>query len=97
MLTVCGSATSWIITNLLTDKKGFHNRVTRRIHLAPFSLAECEQLFALNDMVMTRKQMIESYMILGGIPHYMCLYDSRLSLAQNINELCFKEHGQFCS
>lgn len=69
----------------------------RRIHLAPFSLAECEQLFALNDMVMTRKQMIESYMILGGIPHYMCLYDSRLSLAQNINELCFKEHGQLAN
>lgn len=69
----------------------------RRIHLAPFSLAECEQLFALNDKVMTRKQMIESYMILGGIPHYMCLYDSRLSLAQNINELCFKEHGQLAN
>ena len=86
VLIVCGSATSWIITNLLTDKKGFHNRVTRRIHLAPFTLAECEQLFALNDVVMTRKQMIESYMILGGIPHYLCLYDSRLSLAQNINE-----------
>lgn len=61
VLIVCGSAASWIITNLLTDKKGFHNRVTRRIHLAPFSLSECEQLFALNDVVMTRKQMIESY------------------------------------
>lgn len=97
VLIVCGSATSWIITNLLTDKKGFHNRVTRRIHLAPFSLAECEQLFALNDIVMTRKQMIESYMILGGIPHYMCLYDSRLSLTQNINELCFKKHGQLAN
>ena len=36
-------------------------------------------------------------MILGGIPHYLCLYDSRLSLAQNINELCFKEHGQLAN
>ena len=61
VLIVCGSATSWIITNLLTDKKGFHNRVTRRI------------------------------------PHYLCLFDSRLSLAQNINELCFKEHGQLAN
>lgn len=93
MLIICGSATSWIITNLLTNKKGFHNRVTRRIHLAPFSLAECEELFEFNDMVMTRGQMIESYMIFGGVPYYMNLLDPRLSLAQNVNELCFKEWG----
>lgn len=93
VLIVCGSATSWIISNLLTNKKGFHNRITRRIHLAPFTLAECEQLFEFNDIVMTRNQMLECYMVFGGIPHYLTLLDSRLSLAQNINELCFKEHG----
>ncbi len=93
LLIVCGSATSWIITNLLTNKKGFHNRVTRRIHLTPFSLSECEELFEANDIVMTRSQIIESYMILGGIPHYLNLLDPRLSLAQNVNELCFENHG----
>ena len=93
VLIVCGSATSWIITNLLTNKKGFHNRITRRIHLAPFTLSECEELFELNDIVMTRSQMIESYMVFGGVPHYLNLLDSRLSLAQNVNELCFKEYG----
>jgi len=93
VLIVCGSATSWIISNLLTGKKGFHNRVTRRIHLAPFTLSECEQLFELNDIVMPRSQIIESYMVFGGIPHYLNLLDSRLSLTQNINELCFTEHG----
>ncbi|MCR5556548.1 MAG: ATP-binding protein [Butyrivibrio sp.] len=93
VLITCGSATSWIISNLLTNKKGFHNRVTRRIHLAPFTLAECEQLFELNDVVMTRKQMIESYMFFGGVPYYLNLMDSRLSLAQNVNEMCFKQQG----
>lgn len=34
MLIVCGSATSWIINNLLADTGGFYNRITRRIHLA---------------------------------------------------------------
>ena len=94
VLIACGSATSWIITNLLTNKKGFHNRITRRIHLAPFSLAECEELFELNDIVMSRSQMIESYMVFGGIPHYLNLFDSRLSLTQNVNELCFKEYEE---
>ena len=93
ILITCGSATAWIINNLLTNKKGFHNRVTRRIHLAPFTLAECEELFELNDVVMTRKQMIESYMFFGGVPYYLNLMDSRLSLAQNVNEMCFKEQG----
>ncbi len=93
LLIVCGSATSWIISNLLTDKKGFHNRITRSLHLNPFSLAECEQLFELNDVVMTRNQIIESYMVFGGIPHYLNLFDARLSLAQNIDELCFKDYG----
>ena len=94
VLIVCGSATSWITTNLLTAKKGFHNRVTRRIHLAPFTLAECEKLFEMNDIVMTRSQMIESYMVFGGVPHYLNRLDPRLSLAQNINELCFKDYGE---
>ena len=93
VLIACGSATSWIITNLLANKKGFHNRVTRRIHLAPFTLAECEKLFELNGIVLTRAQIIESYMIFGGVPYYLNLMDSRLSLAQNVNELCFKEWG----
>ena len=31
MLIVCGSATSWIINNLLSDRGGFYNRITRRI------------------------------------------------------------------
>lgn len=93
VLIVCGSATSWIINNLLTGRKGFHNRVTKRIRLAPFTLKECEALFELNDIVMTKGQMIESYMVFGGIPYYLNLLDSRLSLTQNINELCFREYG----
>ena len=93
VLIACGSVTSWIITNLLSNKKGFHNRVTRRIHLAPFTLSECERLFGLNDIVMTRSQMIESYMFFGGVPYYLNLLDARLSLAQNVDEMCFKEWG----
>ena len=34
------------------------------------------------------------YLVFGGIPFYLCLIDSRLSIDQNINELFFKEHGE---
>lgn len=93
-LVVCGSATSWIIDNLLGDRGGFYNRITRQIHLRPFTLGECEELYQLNDMQMTRQQMIESYMIFGGIPYYLNCFDKRLSLAQNVEELLFHQSGQ---
>ena len=93
LLIVCGSATSWIVDNLLNNRRGFHNRLTRQIHLMPFSLNECEALLINNGMVMTKDQIIECYMTFGGIPYYLDLLDHRLSLAQNIDELCFKEYG----
>lgn len=93
LLIVCGSATSWIIDNLLKNRKGFHNRLTRQIHMMPFSVSECEDLLRNNGMVLTRGQIIECYMTFGGIPYYLNLLDRRLSLAQNIEELCFKNYG----
>lgn len=97
LLVICGSATSYIINNILTNRKGFHNRVTRKIQLAPFSLKECEELIADNDVVMSHDQMLEMYMIFGGIPFYLNLLDSRLSLAQNVEELLFKTYGELYS
>ena len=94
LLIVCGSATSWIINNILSGKGGFYNRITRQIHLKPFSLGECEELCEYNGIVMSRAQHIESYMVFGGIPYYLTLFDKRLSLAQNINELLFNDNGQ---
>lgn len=93
LLIVCGSATSWVINNILGDKGGFHNRVTRQMHINPFSLGECKLFFSDNDIVLNRDQMFESYMIFGGIPYYLNLYDRRLSLTQNVDSLIFDERG----
>lgn len=90
---VCGSATSWIIDNILTDTGGFYRRVTRTMKLQPFTLKECEELLNLNDVKMSRRDIALCYMIFGGIPFYINLLNRRLSLAQNINELIFKENG----
>ena len=43
LLVVCGSATTWIVKKVLQARGGLHNRVTRRIPLGPFTLAECEE------------------------------------------------------
>ncbi len=94
LLIVAGSATSWIINNLLKGTGGFYNRITRQINLKPFTLKEIEELCKTNNIPFTRKDIIDSYMIFGGVAHYYNLLDSRLSLVQNIDLLCFRENGQ---
>ena len=93
-LIVCGSATSWITNNLLYSKGGFYNRLTRRIHLQPFTLNECKGYFDKNNIDLSNDQIIKYYMVFGGVPYYLDLYDSRMSLDQNINELIFEPTGQ---
>ena len=93
LLIVCGSSTSWMTNKLFKNRGGLHNRVTRRMHLMPFSLAECEAFFAYKKIVLDRKSIVESYMILGGIPFYINMFEKRLSLAQNIDKLCFTKNG----
>ena len=93
LLIVCGSATSWIIDNILDDKGGFYNRITRQIHLMPFSLGECEAFLKERGHILTRSQIMETYMYFGGIPYYLRLLDERLTPAQNVYELVIKESG----
>ena len=93
LLIICGSATSWIIDNVICDTGGLYNRITRQMYLPPFSLKECEELLQSNGMVMTRRQIIDCYMIFGGVPYYLNLLDRRLSLPQNVDMLLFNENG----
>ncbi len=94
LLVACGSATSWIIRNLLENRGGLYNRVTGRIFLEPFCLRECEDLLRGNGVTLSRREIAEMYMIFGGIPYYIELLSRRMSLVQNVDALCFAEHGQ---
>ena len=94
VLIACGSATSWIVRKLLKNKRGLHNRITYRIHLQPFTLNECEQYAKQRKLGMSRLQLMEGYMALGGIPYYWSLLDKSKSLAQNIDRLFFSKDGE---
>lgn len=93
VLIVCGSATSWVISNLIRDTGGFYNRITRQIHLAPFDLRECEMLLRANGHQFTRKEVIACYMIFGGIPYYLNYLRPQFSLAQNVDLIFFQENA----
>ena len=94
VLIICGSATSWIINKVINDHGGLHNRVTQRIALQPFTLRECEMFAQNRGLEMSRYQIAECYMVLGGIPFYWSMLEKELSLAQNIDKIFFAKNGK---
>lgn len=93
MLVVCGSATSWITNKLINNHGGLHNRLTRQIYLAPFTLKECQEYFSSKGIVWNAKDIAECYMVMGGIPYYLDQIMKGESVAQSIDRLFFSPEG----
>lgn len=93
MVIVCGSSSSWILTNVINNHGGLYGRVTFEIKLKPFTLRECEQFLTSKGICMSRYDVIQAYMMVGGIPYYLRYFNKRLSLAQNINEIFFADEA----
>lgn len=93
ILVVCGSAASWMINRLINDKGGLHNRITKRIKIYPFALEECEQFLHSGEIFLDRYQVVQLYMILGGIPFYWDQVTKGKSAVQIINDICFTQTG----
>ena len=91
LLIVCGSAASWMINKLLNAKGGLHNRLTRSIRLEPFNLYEVELFLKNRNYHIDRYQIVQLYMVFGGIPYYLEMIDTQLSITQNIEALCFAD------
>ncbi|MCQ2193018.1 MAG: ATP-binding protein [Paludibacteraceae bacterium] len=92
-LIVCGSATTWITNNILRNVGGLYGRLTNQIYLEPFSLNECSQFYDLKHISMSREEQLKAYMIFGGVPYYLQFLRKDLSVAQNVDLLCFAKRG----
>ena len=89
MLIVCGSATSWILSNLSRNKGGLYGRLTAEIKLSPFTLRECEEYFEHAQIQMSQYDILQSYMVFGGIPYYISYFQKGLSFEQNVDKILF--------
>lgn len=90
----CGSATSWMKEKLEDNQGGLHNRLTHRIYLRPFYLSECREYLREHCIEWDDYQIMQCYMILGGIPYYLSLLRPDLSLPDNIDSLIFRRGGE---
>lgn len=93
VLVVCGSATSWMLDNVIRDYGGLHGRLTERIKLLPFNLAECEKYYRKEGFHLSRYETALSYMAFGGIPFYMGKLRGDLSLTDNIDRVFFSDES----
>ena len=94
MLIVCGSATSWMLDSLINNKGGLYGRLTCELKLSPFCLKECEDFYQSRGIRFSRPNVIQAYMIMGGIPYYMNLLNPTCSLAQNVDALFFAQRAK---
>ncbi len=93
VIVICGSAASWMIQKIVNDRGSLHNRITKRVFLDPFTLSETETYLQSRNIFYNRYQIIQIYMALGGIPHYLNEIKAEKSATQNINDTCFSKNG----
>ena len=61
MVVVCGSASSWVLDNLMNNHGGLYGRVTCEIRLRPFSLSECEAFLREREVAFSKYDIVQSY------------------------------------
>ena len=93
-LIVCGSATTWIVDNIIDNHGGLHNRITHEMHIHPFTLCETKEYLKHNNFKWNRMTVSQTYMILGGIPYYLSLLDNEASLPANVDRLFFSRDAE---
>jgi len=93
IIVICGSAASWMIEHIVNAKGGLHNRITKLITLMPFTLSETKQFLVAKNIEISNYQIIQLYLAIGGIPHYLEQIEKGKSAAQNIQKTCFDKDG----
>lgn len=98
VLIVCGSATSWMLDNVIHDYGGLHGRLTENMRLLPFNLSECEKYYRRNGFRLSRYEMCVCYMALGGVPYYLDKLRSDQTVTENVDRIFFADeliHQEF--
>lgn len=93
ILIICGSAASWMIKKIVKNKGGLHNRLSEKIRLAPFNLNETKQFLQEKGIKWSQLDMVQLYMVTGGVPFYLDAVKKGESVGQFIERACFTENG----
>lgn len=93
VVAICGSAASWMIQKIVNNRGGLHNRITKRMRLLPFTLYETSAYLKSKSINLDQYQVLQVYMAMGGVPHYLKELNKGESATQIIDKLCFTKDG----
>ena len=89
-----GSASSWMMDKLVENPGGLHARITCNIYVRPFTLRETKEYLLSQGIMLDEYQIIQLYMVFGGIPFYLSLLNPAESFLANIDRLFFRRNGE---
>ncbi len=94
VLTVAGSANSWILDNLVYNSGSLYNRHNCKLSLQPFTLKETEEFLLSKGIRYSHYDIVLLYMAFGGIPYYLDFVQKGESVANNIHDLLFGNESE---
>jgi uncharacterized protein len=91
MLIVCGSSVGFLDKHFVRSTQ-FYGRSSLLINLSPLTIFEAKKFFEAGR---SPEEVLEFYMIFGGIPRYLEQISKRDSIRKTINRLCFSDGSFF--
>jgi hypothetical protein len=91
VVVVCGSTASYMVKNIINNTGGLHNRISKRLNIAPFNLNETKKFLASKGIKFVHYDILKIYMVLGGIPLYLEQIQKGDSIVTLINRMCFEK------
>jgi len=88
MLILCGSLISMMKKHTLSADSPLYGRRTAQIRLLPLSYSEVSEA-EQQDF----EKSVEQYSVIGGVPKYLELFSSKLTLKQNIENVILSKSG----
>jgi len=86
---LCGSISSFIVKKVIRSK-ALYGRTDTELHLQPLPFEQCKPLFEGTRLA---DEALDTYLTVGGIPHYLIEMNPRMSLTQNLSEYAFQPSG----
>jgi AAA+ ATPase superfamily predicted ATPase len=93
VVVICGSAASFMVNQVVRNRGGLYNRLSCKIQLMPFNLNETKLFLKSKKINFNNYDIVQLYMAIGGIPHYLNKIKKGESIVQNIDRLCFDKNG----
>jgi hypothetical protein len=90
-LALCGSVANFMVRHIIYSQ-ALHNRKTLEIDLQPLPANESKGFFR---GLGSDFELAKFLMVFGGVPKYLEQVNPRLSLAQNLDQLCFQQDAFF--